>query len=65
MNQRLEKDRIGSSDAYFFSGRYPTSSLMPWAIYTPSTHPFEVAGLCGSAQEFKTPRRSYSILPSA
>jgi hypothetical protein len=26
---------------------------MPWAIYTPSTHPFEVAGLCGSAEEFK------------
>jgi hypothetical protein len=38
---------------------------MPWAIYTPSTHPFEVAGLCGSAEEFKTPRRSYPIHPSA
>jgi hypothetical protein len=22
---------------------------MPWAIYTSSTRPFEVAGLCGSA----------------
>jgi hypothetical protein len=21
-----------------------------WAIYTPSTHPFEVVGLCGSAE---------------
>jgi hypothetical protein len=30
---------------------------MTWAIYTPSTHPFEVAGLCGSAEECKAPRR--------
>jgi hypothetical protein len=37
-----------------FSGHYPTASLMSWSIYTPSTHPFEVAGLCGSAEEFKT-----------
>jgi hypothetical protein len=37
----------------------------PWAIYTPSTHPFEVVGLCGSAEECKTLRRSYPIHPSA
>jgi hypothetical protein len=33
--------------------------------YTPSTHPFEVAGLFGRAEECKTPRRSYPIHPSA
>jgi hypothetical protein len=31
----------------------------------PSTHAFEIAGLYGSAGEFKTPRRSYPIHPSA
>jgi hypothetical protein len=61
----LEKLSIGSSDATFFSSFLPTTSLMPWAIYTPSTHLVVVAGLCGSAQEFKTPRRSYPIYPSA
>jgi hypothetical protein len=65
MNRRPGKYSIGSSDGTFFSGRQPTVSLMPWAIYTPSTHPFEVAGLCGSAQEFKTHLRSYPIHPSA
>jgi hypothetical protein len=38
---------------------------MPWAIYTPSTHSFGVTGLCGSAEECKTPRRSYPIHPIA
>jgi hypothetical protein len=38
---------------------------VPWAIYTPSTHPFEVDELCGSAVECKTPRRSYPIHPGA
>jgi hypothetical protein len=38
---------------------------MPWDIYTPSTHSFEVAGLSGSAEEFKKKRRSYTIHPSA
>jgi hypothetical protein len=38
---------------------------MPWAIYTPSTHPFEVSRLCGSAEECKTPKRSFPIHPSA
>jgi hypothetical protein len=38
---------------------------MPWAIDTPSNHPFEVAGLYGSAEEFKIPRRSYPVHPSA
>jgi hypothetical protein len=65
MNRHREKDSIGSSDAYFFRGHQPTSLWMPWAIYTPSTLPFEVAGLWGSAEEFKTPRRSYLIHPSA
>jgi hypothetical protein len=37
---------------------------MPWAIYTPSTHPFEVAGMFGSAEEYKIRRRSYPIHPS-
>jgi hypothetical protein len=31
----------------------------------PSTHPFEIPGLCGSAEVFKTPKRSYPIHPSA
>jgi hypothetical protein len=31
----------------------------------PSTHPFEVAGLCGSLEEYETPRRSYPSHPSA
>jgi hypothetical protein len=54
MNRRLENVSIGSSDAILFCGRYPTALWMPWAICTPFTHPFEVAGLCGSAEEFKT-----------
>jgi hypothetical protein len=54
MNRRPEKDIVGSSDGTTFSGFYPTASLMPWAIYTSSTRPFEGAGLCGSAEEFKT-----------
>jgi hypothetical protein len=54
MNRRLGKISVGSSDGTFFSRRQPMASLMPWAIYTPSTHPFEVARLCGSAKEFKT-----------
>jgi hypothetical protein len=32
---------------------------MYWAIYTLSTLPFEVAGLCGSVEECMTLRRSY------
>jgi hypothetical protein len=35
----------------------------PWAIYTPSTPPLEVAGLCESAEECKTLR--YPSHPSA
>jgi hypothetical protein len=54
LTDTLKKLSIGSSNATFFSSFYPTASLMPWAIYTPSTHPFEVPGLCGSAEEFKT-----------
>jgi hypothetical protein len=38
---------------------------MPWAIYTPSTRPFEVVVLCRSAEECKTPRRLYPIHPIA
>jgi hypothetical protein len=38
---------------------------VPWAIYTPSTHPFDVVGVCGSADECKTLRRSYQSHPSA
>jgi hypothetical protein len=34
---------------------------MCWPIYTPSTLAFEGAGLCGSAEEFKLPGRSYPI----
>jgi hypothetical protein len=34
-------------------------------LFIPPTHPFEVAGLCGSAEEFKTYWRSYPIHPSA
>jgi hypothetical protein len=41
------------------------ASLMPWAIYTPSTPPFEVAGLCGSAEECEAHTRSYSSHTSA
>jgi hypothetical protein len=36
-----------------------------WSIYTPSTHPFEVDGVCGNAEESKTLRRSYPSHPSA
>jgi hypothetical protein len=61
MNQRWEKGTIGSSDGMVFSVRYPTALWMPLPIYTLSTHPFEVAGLCGSTEECKTPRRSYPI----
>jgi hypothetical protein len=41
------------------------ASLMPWAIYTHSTPPFEVAALCGSAEECETHTRSYPSHPSA
>jgi hypothetical protein len=37
----------------------------PWAIYTPSTHRFEDAGLCGSTEECETHTRSYPSHPSA
>jgi hypothetical protein len=42
-----------------FQQLLPTASLMHWAIYTLSTLPFEVAGLCGSVEECMTLRRSY------
>jgi hypothetical protein len=32
---------------------------MRWAIYTPSTQPFEVTGLCESAEGCETHTRSY------
>jgi hypothetical protein len=38
---------------------------MCWPIYTPSTLPFEVVGVCGIADECKTLRRTYSSHPSA
>jgi hypothetical protein len=41
------------------------SSLDALGYLYPSTHSFEAAGLCGSAEEFKTPTRSYPIHPSA
>jgi hypothetical protein len=40
------------------------ASLMPWAIYNPSTRRFEVVVLCESA-ECKIPTRSYPIHRSA
>jgi hypothetical protein len=39
--------------------------LMPWSIYTPSTQSFKVVGLCGSAEECETRRKSCLIHPSA
>jgi hypothetical protein len=35
----------------FCSDRQPMALCMHLAIYIPSTHPFEVVGLCGSAEE--------------
>jgi hypothetical protein len=38
---------------------------MPWAIYTPSTPPFQGDGFCWSAKECEALRRSYPSHPSA
>jgi hypothetical protein len=65
MNRRLEKDSIDSSHAYF-SVAFSQRLFECLALFIPPpTHLFEVAGLCGSTGEFKTPRRSYPIHPSA
>jgi hypothetical protein len=42
-----------------------TTLWEPWSIYTPSTQPFEVAGMCGSTEESKTHWRSFPRHPSA
>jgi hypothetical protein len=60
-----EFETIGSSDGVFFSGREPTALWLPWAIYTPSTHPFEIVGFCGSAEECETHTTSYPSHSSA
>jgi hypothetical protein len=60
-----KNDTSGSSDGIFSLAVRTTAILMCWPIYTPSTLLFEVAGLCGSAEECKKPRRSYPIHPSA
>jgi hypothetical protein len=38
---------------------------MPWATYTPSSHPFEVVRLCESVEECETHTRSYPSHKSA
>jgi hypothetical protein len=60
-----KKHSIGSSDGTTFRSFGPTTSLMPWPIFTPSTSPFKVAGLCGSAEECKILSRSYPSHPNS
>jgi hypothetical protein len=65
INRRLEKAKQLFIRRYLFQWSLANGSLDALGYLYPSTHPFEVARLCGSVEEFKTPRRSYPIHQSA
>jgi hypothetical protein len=59
MNQRWWKMDHRFIRRYEFLKLLPNDSLDVLGYLYPTTHPFEIAGLCGSAEECKTLRRSY------
>lgn len=50
---------------YTLTGRWSNGSLSSWAIYTPSTRPFDDAGVCRSSLEIKTHQEHIQATKSA